>query len=188
MVGGSKIFAGASPTTPLTVVGAGRRRGALKPCAMALSLGESRACTEMAKLLYEFLPGSRVEAVEPSLRGGSSISEAASAVGAHRDTPHKLMKRDPKFAAKVELVGLSPIRTLVNALGKKAKSCNVTAAIFFLCNRDREWWQHVNRIEFTGKNGGPIRYDDAIRRIDERRAELLGGASVVRDGAGGNGA
>ena len=37
----------------------------------------------------------------------------------------------------------------------------------------------MNRIELTGKDGGPIRYDDAIRRIDERRAELLGGASVV---------
>ena len=126
-----------------------------------------------------------------SLRRGSSIPEAASAVGVRRDTPHKLMKRDPKFAAKVELAELSAIRTVVNALWKKAKSGNVTAAIFFLCDRDRERWQHVNRVELTGKGGGPIRYDDAIRRIDERRAELLGGASVVTegdDGAGGDGA
>ena len=109
-----------------------------------------------------------------SLRRGSSIPEAASAVGADRTTPHKLMKRDPKFAAKVELAELSAIRTVVNALWKKAKSGNVTAAIFFLCNRDLDRWQHVNRIELTGKDGGPIRYDDAIRRIDERRAEVSG--------------
>ena len=98
------------------------------------------------------------------------------------------MARDRKFAAKVEIAEFSAIRTVVNALWKKAKSGNVTAAIFFLCNQDRERWQHVNRIELRGKDGGPIRYDDAIRRIDERRAELLGGASVVRDGRGGNGA
>ena len=136
-------------------------------------------------------PGSRVEAVEASLRRGSSIPEAASAVGVQLDTPHKLMRRDPKFAAKVELAELSAIQTVVNALWKEAKSGNVTAAIFFLCNRDRERWQHVNRIELTGKDGGPIRYHDAIRRIDERRAELLGGASVVTEGdndAGGDGA
>ncbi|MCZ6690224.1 MAG: hypothetical protein O7H41_11510 [Planctomycetota bacterium] len=53
---------------------------------------------------------------------------------------------------------------------------------------DQERWQHVNRVELTGKDGGPIRYDEAIRRVEERRAGILGGASVVRDDAGVNGA
>ncbi|MCZ6689600.1 MAG: hypothetical protein O7H41_08365 [Planctomycetota bacterium] len=34
----------------------------------------------------------------------------------------------------------------------------------------------------------PITYDEAIRRLDERRAGMVGGASVDRDGTGGNGA
>ena len=28
----------------------------------------------------------------------------------------------------------------------------------------------MNRVEVTEKDGGPIRYDEAIRRLDERRS------------------
>ena len=44
---------------------------------------------------------------------------------------------------------------------------------------DQERWQHMNRVELTGKDGGPIRYDEAIRRLDERRAGVVAGSSVV---------
>ena len=33
-------------------------------------------------------------------------------------------------------------------------------------------WKHVNQVELTEKDGGPITYDEAIRRIDERRAGI----------------
>ena len=33
---------------------------------------------------------------------------------------------------------------------------DTVAAIFWLCNRQKEMWRNVNRIEHTGKDGAPI--------------------------------
>ncbi|MCJ2530707.1 MAG: hypothetical protein LN413_00095 [Candidatus Thermoplasmatota archaeon] len=131
-----------------------------------------------------FTPAKR-KAFLASLRRGSSIPEAAASVGVDRTTPHKTLKAEADFARQVELAQLAAIRTVTNALWKRARGGNVTAAIFFLCNRDRDRWQHVNRVELTGKDGGPIRYDEAIRRLDERRAGILGGTGILTDSRNG---
>ena len=122
-----------------------------------------------------------------SLGRGASIESAAAAVGVNKSTIYETKKEDTEFAAAVDQARLTAVKVIEGALWRKARSGNTTAQIFYLCNRRPEDWKHVNRIELTGKDGGPIRYDDAIRRIDERRAELLGGASVVRGTTGGNG-
>ncbi len=131
-----------------------------------------------------FTPTKR-KAFLASLRRGSSIPEAAAAVGVDRTTPHKAMKSERAFASQVEDAQASATRTVTNALWKKAKGGNVTASIFFLCNRDPDRWKHVNKVEVTGKDGGPVRYDEVIRKIDEHRRAHVSGFG---DGAGGNGA
>jgi transcriptional regulator with XRE-family HTH domain len=62
-----------------------------------------------------------------------------------------------------------------------------TACIFWLCNRRPERWRHVNRVEVSGPNGGPIQHEDLT---DTPTAELLAEAEAIcratasdRDGA-----
>lgn len=39
---------------------------------------------------------------------------------------------------------------------RKYEKPNVTAQIFFVCNRSKEDWKNVNRVEHTGDGGGPM--------------------------------
>jgi hypothetical protein len=49
-------------------------------------------------------------------------------------------------------------------------AADTTACIFWLCNRRPERWKHVNRVEHTGANGGPI--DVRHRTLNEIEAEI----------------
>lgn len=47
--------------------------------------------------------------------------------------------------------GMTPTKVVT-----KDRAPDVAAQIFALCNRAKGEWQHVSRIEHTGKDGGPI--------------------------------
>ena len=57
------------------------------------------------------------------------------------------MKRDPEFAALVEAAEMPVHEAVESALLKSAMSGNVTAQIFYLCNRAKERWTHVNQVQ-----------------------------------------
>ena len=67
-------------------------------------------------------------------------------VGLARQTLTMAMKRDPEFAALVEAAEMPVHEAVESALLKSAMSGNVTAQIFYLCNRQPERWTHVNQV------------------------------------------
>lgn len=52
----------------------------------------------------------------------------------------------------------------------KEVAADTTAMIFWLCNRMKEEWCHVNRVEFTGADGGPIEMRNM--NPEERKARI----------------
>jgi len=58
----------------------------------------------------------------------------------------------------------------------KTVAPDVTAQIFWLCNRGRGRWRHVQRIEHTGPDGGPIDYRDLSGYTDEELQRIAAGA------------
>ena len=54
------------------------------------------------------------------------------------------------------------------SLYRSACEGNVTACIFWLCNRRPDRWRHVQRIEHTGGGDGQITIADLVRSAAER--------------------
>ncbi len=73
------------------------------------------------------------------------------AVGLHRSALSHTMKRDPEFAALIEAAEMPVHEAVESALLKSAMSGNVTAQIFYLCNRQPDRWQHVNQVRVDTK-------------------------------------
>lgn len=65
-------------------------------------------------------------------------------------TFYNWLARDDDFAADVDAAMQSRIKVVEDALFRKAESGNVTACIFWLCNRDKGRWEHVAKIEHKG--------------------------------------
>jgi len=57
--------------------------------------------------------------------------------------------------------------------GKKHVAGDVTAQIFWLCNRRKEDWRNVNKLEHSGPNGGPIRVVKAEDLTDDELARIV---------------
>lgn len=41
-----------------------------------------------------------------------------------------------------------------------------TAAIFWLKNRQSAKWRDIKAVEMSGKNGGPVQFEEVIRKIE----------------------
>lgn len=53
---------------------------------------------------------------------------------------------------------------------------NPTSIAFYLCNRDRDSWKSMNRVEITGEDGGPIQLD-----YTERSARVVALLDLARE-------
>ena len=82
---------------------------------------------------------------------GKTRSAAMESLGLVRQTLTMAMKRDPEFAALVEAAEMPVHEAVESALLKSAMSGNVTAQIFYLCNRQPERWTHVNQVRVDTK-------------------------------------
>jgi hypothetical protein len=92
------------------------------------------------------------KAIIKSLEIGNTVSMACSDTGISRDTFYRWLTKDPDFKQEVEIAQNSRIKIVEDALYKNAvDNGNVTAQIFFLCNRYSERWQNVNKVEHGGK-------------------------------------
>jgi hypothetical protein len=48
---------------------------------------------------------------------------------------------------------------------KKIYAPDPTAAIFWLKNRQTAKWRDIKAVEHTGPNGGPVQYEEVVRKI-----------------------
>ena len=95
------------------------------------------------------------------------------AVGLHRSALSHTMKRDPEFAALVEAAEMPVHEAVESALLKSAMSGNVTAQIFYLCNRAKERWTHVNQVKVDTKIDVHVGAEQALQ------AKIMGMAQLA---------
>lgn len=119
-----------------------------------------------------------LEAAFASLEGGSTVEAACQAADIDRKTFYEWRKGDKELSDRFDIARMGAIGVVEDALLKAALKGNITAQIFFLCNRARDRWQHVNRTEHTGKDGEPITFDlaglakKALARMGTPRAVI----------------
>jgi hypothetical protein len=93
---------------------------------------------------YRFTPQKR-EMVLQAIREGKRRGVAMASVGLTPQLIYSVVKNDPTWQVQVEeaeLLGCEPVE---DALFTSAMKGNVTAQLFYLCNRSQGRWQHVNR-------------------------------------------
>ena len=104
----------------------------------------------MSRKPYKFTAPRRALVLQ-AIAEGKTRTAAMEAVGLARQTLTMAMKRDPEFAALVEAAEMPIHEAVESALLKSAMSGNVTAQIFYLCNRAKERWTHVNQVKVDTK-------------------------------------
>jgi transposase-like protein len=132
------------------------------------------------------------KAILESLSKGATIIAAAKAAGVNPATVHKWRHKDRRFAGAVAVLLDLRITTVEDSLYARACNGNVTACIFYLCNRSPDRWKNVHNVhsEITGEVTHQVRADlaglvEAARnngigigqRVEQRRAFLGGGAA-----------
>ena len=104
----------------------------------------------MSRKPYKFTAPRRALVLK-AISEGKTRSAAMESLGLARQTLTMAMKRDPDFAALVEAAEMPVHEAVESALLKSAMSGNVTAQIFYLCNRAKERWTHVNQVKVDTK-------------------------------------
>ena len=93
-----------------------------------------------------------IKAIIHSLEHGSSMGKACESAGITRETLWAWRKKSDSLNEKILQTLEYRIETVEDALFSNATSGNITAQIFWLCNRARDRWQNVNKVEHTGEN------------------------------------
>ena len=126
----------------------------------------------MSRKPYKFTASRRALVLE-AISEGKTRSAAMESVGLARQTLTMAMKRDPEFAALVEAAEMPVHEAVESALLKSAMSGNVTAQIFYLCNRQPERWTHVNQVRVDTK------VDVHIGAAEALQAKIMGMAQLA---------
>ncbi len=85
-----------------------------------------------------------------NLMDGGTVSSACKAVEVSRETFYKWYRQDEKFAKAVDDAQNSRIQHVEDSLYSAAVRGNVTAQIFFLCNRAKDKWVNVQNVKHEG--------------------------------------
>ena len=125
----------------------------------------------MSRKPYKFTAPRRALVLK-AIAKGKTRTAAMEAVGLHRSALSHTMKRDPEFAALVEAAEMPVHEAVESALLKSAKGGNVTAQIFYLCNRAKERWTHVNQVRVDTK------VDVHIGAAEALQAKIMGMAQL----------
>lgn len=114
---------------------------------------------------------------------GMTQTLAAEAACVDRNTPDDWCKRDPEYAAKVEAAKGSRLMRHFGTVTKAAQAGDWRASVWLLsilhpdqCGKQR--------LEVTGKDGGPVRIatvDDLQTASDDALRSLVAAASVVAE-------
>jgi len=97
------------------------------------------------------------DAIIQSIANDAYIKQALIAARVNRSTYYKWLKIDENFRIDVDGAKGSRIGVVEDALYKNAKKGNVTAQIFFLCNRDPAKWRNVQKIQ--NEHSGSLTYE-----------------------------
>ena len=127
----------------------------------------------MSRKPYKFTAPRRALVLQ-AISEGKTRSAAISmeSVGLARQTLTMAMKRDPEFAALVEAAEMPVHEAVESALLKSAMSGNVTAQIFYLCNRAKERWTHVNQVKVDTKIDVHVGTEQALQAKIMSMAQL----------------
>jgi len=93
---------------------------------------------------YKFSALKKAKVLE-LLAQGMRRYKAMEAVGLNGGLFSYACAADPEFAAQVDLAEMMADQDVEDALREGALNGNVTAEIFWLCNRRPDRWQHVQR-------------------------------------------
>lgn len=104
---------------------------------------------------YKFTAAKR-ELVLAALRDGQRRYQAMQSVGMHGHMISWWIREDPTFAAEVEQAEAEAHEIVENALFESARSGNVAAAIFYLCNRKPDFWKNVQRQDVVAAPSGAV--------------------------------
>lgn len=111
----------------------------------------------------------RLDAYLDGLRSGLRRADAALKVNLEPSTIRKHVKRNKPFRAKRDEAEMQAHERIEDRLFKKALDGHVASMIFYLCNRLPARWQHVNKIEVTGGDGGAIAFEDLVKAVGKDR-------------------
>ena len=125
----------------------------------------------MSRKPYKFTAPRRALVLQ-AISEGKTRSAAMESLGLARQTLTMAMKRDPEFAALVEAAEMPVHEAVESALLKSAMSGNVTAQIFYLCNRAKERWTHVNQVKVDTKIDVHVGAEQALQ------AKIMGMAQL----------
>lgn len=95
---------------------------------------------------------------------GATWSAVAKACGVEPSTVRLWAERHEGFSAAIKEAKAAVDDAVEGSFFGKALGGDTTAGIFWLCNRRPESWRHVNRVEVTGAEGGPV----AVEVVDAR--------------------
>ena len=90
------------------------------------------------------------EIVIKNLLACQSVTDSCKNADISRETFYQWCK-DTKFNDRVNAALDSRVKVVEDALFKNALNGNVVAQIFFLCNRSKNRWENVNKIEHSGE-------------------------------------
>jgi len=85
-----------------------------------------------------------------SITAASTVLAACEAADICPDTFYRWYNTNKKFKKAIDVAKKSRIQAVENALFKSATDGNITAQIFFLCNRAKDEWESVNKVEHSG--------------------------------------
>lgn len=110
------------------------------------------------------------------LREGLGRTAAAAAVGISRPTIAEYRKKDKNFIEAEILAEQAAIGEIEDSLFVAAKSGNLTAIIFYLCNRAKERWQNVNKVqmEHSGKIETVQSTINILNQTDKKTGRKIG--------------
>jgi len=117
---------------------------------------------------------------------GMTRTIAAKAAGVHRGTPYDWIEKDPEFEAEVERARGQFLERHFGVVTKAAAEGEWRASVWLLSISEPECGKQ--RVELTGKDGGPVQVDaraaviDAARELADAALGLAEAPSDERDG------
>lgn len=112
---------------------------------------------------------------------GVTMEVAAQANGIHKDTLYAWLAQGARQAEGKPLRHFSDAMhqafagaeaTYALALAASAKRGNLQAIIFWLTHARRDNWRKAERLELTGKDGGPVQHEDVSNAKASLAAKL----------------
>ncbi len=118
------------------------------------------------------------------LEQGNTIASICEGLGIDSSTYRKERRADPEFARQVDSVKDVRVEFVADSLYQSALAGNVTAQIFFLCNRDPGNWQSVNKLIAENKGRFDVVFD--FSHLSDEQLKSIGKLIVADAPAPGN--